>query len=507
MPIDIEPFLASVEAIPPRKWTREWARLVDQVSTNPRFWAVFQSDEIRAHLISCPSLASYDNRIPKRERIHFKTLCDTEREYWKYGQDKTWPKPSISVGETPVRVELEPFGEAYCSHCVAVETSEYMDDWMIENTFPASEIEHRGDSLLMDDYQPIAYSGSLDDDESDHLLMALALSLGPAIFRILPHVQARFGTAWNLEDTSLRLRLETLIHPILKSGIACLNCSQTFKYVPNASEIIQFEAPVRPYPRGIVELQRLGVTMLCPQCRSSANGIDYPRPHADKRALQAIRDYLAVFGEIPERDWMRFPIARNLRNGPATLEGEIRRRLSVLSVMPMGGPKYASRSLQRKDGSRTNLDGVMSATDWQLLLSEAGITGEARRASRGLIAFATDGHRCKSTLELVFCEFLTRSKIHHEYDAPYADGTRRTADFKALGLTIEIAGLLGQVDYDFLFQKKIADFGQDRHWITLTAKDIRALELARRMSAEDFREYAMTASQINLAALAKPSSQ
>lgn len=501
MPIDIEPFLATAEALPPRKWRREWARLVDQVSTNPRFWATFESDESRPHLISCPSLASYDNRIRKRERIQFDSICNNERGYWKYGQAKTWPQAEIGVGEMPIRVELDPFGDAYCSHCVAVETSESIDDWLIDNLFPAAEFDHRSDTLLFGDFQPIAFSGSINEKETEDFLTALALSLGPAIFRILPHLQERFGMDWNLEDASLRLKLEQLIQPGLKFGYLCLNCSQSFKYVPNAEELIQFKYPVNPYPNGIVELQRLGATMLCPQCRSKAKGIDYSRPHADKRALQAIRDYLRVFGELPERDWISFPIARNLAGGMESYSTEIRRRLAVLAEMPIAGPIFESGSLQRKEGSRTNLNGIMGATDWQLLLAEAGVVGEVRRTSRGVIAFATDGHRCKSTLELQFCEFLTKSRIRHDYDVPYGDGTRRTADFKVLDMTIEIAGLLGEVEYDFRFQKKIADFGKDEKWITLTAKDIRALEVSRRMAPEDFRKFAIEASQRNLAKL------
>ena len=157
-------------------------------------------------------------------------------------------------------------------------------------------------------------------------------------------------------------------------------------------------------------------------------------------AVQALRHLAAVQGFAPAPKWHLARIPRGL--------SETQRDRLVLARMAM--PRTQELRLLRPD---------WVWVDW---LREAGLVGDTMRTARGTMCTASDGHPCRSMLELAIDDYLTAAGLAHEcepewpWHAQFNPSGRRRADWRLEdGTLIEAAGLLGQEAYDAKMAEKV----------------------------------------------------
>lgn len=492
-----EDFWLSVQTLPPKLWPKVWRTLAGSKQQKPSVWAWFAEMEDRPHLVKVPNLGSYDSKIPKIERLKFTPICQRENGPWKHNQDLDWPKLKLEMGVVPERITTEFDGKSYCSFCVSVETAEYSDDWLDER-LPV-ELSPTWDSgmAFIDFYEPFESTPDVFDSSAT-LAENLVSFFGPAGFRIHEQLGKSLFENHGALVLEERLRLEIKAARILRRGWVCVSCEKPFRYLDNVRDF----GPGHPWvsTNGVTLpiLKRFGLTKFCESCLMGTAGFDYPKPHSDPRALDAIKRFAQSFSFIPSRDWVDVPVSMGIKSRDSYSNELLNERLEILKSMPYPGPLYrktsgtADLSYRRYEGER------FTESDWHLLLAAAGLVGESKKGPYGLIGFAADGHRCKSLLELNFCNLLSRSRISHEYDPPFNDGSRRRADFLVLGFYVEIAGLLGRPSYDAKIAQKIVDaLDRKMRLVVLSGKDLAEINARRTVSDEELGEFLKLAFERN----------
>ena len=195
---------------------------------------------------------------------------------------------------------------------------------------------------------------------------------------------------------------------------------------------------------------RLGPKLLCSKCRSLTYGFDYPDMNESNEVLQAMVDYREFTGTIPDLDWRRRPILRDLPSGLNSKKCQelTLSAISVVKRMPSG-----FRSYLHDNGKSVMWE--QDPANWWELLYRAGLVSKFKQTARGKQGVAEDGHLCLSMLEWKFCNFLFANGIEHDKEPRYSRSNQTRADYLVGDLYIEIAGLLGDTNYEEKLNAKL----------------------------------------------------
>lgn len=184
----------------------------------------------------------------------------------------------------------------------------------------------------------------------------------------------------------------------------------------------------------LTDVLRFGAPQVCTACLtlSCGQGDGYP---SVELAAAAIRHFASVFGLPPTAQWQQRPLIV-----PPSL---LPQAVAARSVMP-------TPTGVRQLGS-----------GWVELMQRAGLVGETVATPRGTMSTASDGHQCRSLLELHVEEYLIANDIPHEVEPTYpfhvqlnSSGRRRADWLLADHVWVEAAGMLGDDDYELKLDEK-----------------------------------------------------
>lgn len=134
--------------------------------------------------------------------------------------------------------------------------------------------------------------------------------------------------------------------------------------------------------------------------------------------------------------------------------------------------------------------------NWWELLYRAGLVGKFKETARGKQGVSEDGHLCLSMLEWKFCNFLHANGVDHTKEPRYSKSNQTRADYLIGSLYVEIAGLLGDADYEAKLLTKLENAKQAKQRVlVLTPRDVEQITQRTKFSQEDIEEIWIRASQ------------
>jgi hypothetical protein len=178
-------------------------------------------------------------------------------------------------------------------------------------------------------------------------------------------------------------------------------------------------------PRHVVQY---GPVRWCSSCLSKGWGSAVA---SREEALASVAHLAHVLGSVPPREWSRQPVPHGIPHDQRD------RVVAARMAMP------DNDSLRR-----------LGLTSWGETLMEAEVVLDGVRTARGFASRASDGHWCRSLLELAVDDFFTSMRIAHEcepgwpYHAALNPNAARRADWRlADGTFVEAAGLMDDKGY------------------------------------------------------------
>ena len=196
---------------------------------------------------------------------------------------------------------------------------------------------------------------------------------------------------------------------------------------------------------------RLGPTTLCGDCRTKSYGYNYPDLGNSQEALEALVNYKELTGVIPDRDWRTRPLLRHITS-PLSIKDKddaLHEALKVTFAMPSGFKKFLVGPKKIESWKEDEFN-------WWELLYRAGLVNKFKETPRGKQGVSEDGHLCLSMLEWKFCNLLFNNGIEHSKEPRYTTTNQTRADYLIGDLYIEIAGLLGNPEYETKLKLKLA---------------------------------------------------
>ena len=291
-------------------------------------------------------------------------------------------------------------------------------------------------------------------------------SFGVFLIPLASQINKALGLDDDSEDKKLIHELLGKEHP---AGFDCLLCGNKR---PLADLCEEFATPSGTSKSNFLispgSVVRLGPKTLCSECRSRTYGTDYPDMGKSEEVLQALNDYKIHTGVIPDLDWRRRPILRDLPSGLTQDECKkaILKSVDISIRMPSG-----FRSVKSKFGGSDVWE--EDPTNWWELLYRAGLVGKFKETPRGKQAVSEDGHLCLSMLEWKFCNFLHSNGIEHTKEPRYSKSNQTRADYMIGSLFVEIAGLLGDPVYEEKLLKKLDNARESKQRVlVLSPRDV-----------------------------------
>lgn len=280
----------------------------------------------------------------------------------------------------------------------------------------------------------------------------------------------KFNQAYGLESESTDLELiQSLLKERHPATFRCLICENE-EHLSDLTEEFCTPASSSRY-RFLVSVGsfiRIGPTTLCGDCRSKTYGTDYLEIGTSVEAFEALAKYKSLTGVIPDIDWRTRPLLRHL---DTVLTGEqllpsLQEAFEVNCAMPSGFLNY-------KQGKQGSMFWKENEFNWWELLHRAGLVEKFKQTARGKQGVSEDGHLCLSMLEWKFCNLLHKSGVEHIKEPRYTTSNLTRADYKIGDLYVEIAGLLGDVNYEEKLKLKLSSARERKQRVlVLSPKDV-----------------------------------
>ena len=271
------------------------------------------------------------------------------------------------------------------------------------------------------------------------------------IFTLL--LTEKLNKSFNLKDeVTDRELVRTLLKLNHPESFICKLCDKK-EFLTDLTEEFCTPASTSKYRFliSIGSVVRLGPTTLCGNCRANTYGTDYPDLSDSEEVLDTLVDYKELTGVIPDRDWRTRPLLRHITNPLSTEETykALNQAIKVTLAMPSGFKKYLSGPKKIESWKEDQFN-------WWEILYRAGLVEKFKETARGKQGISEDGHLCLSMLEWKFCNLLFHNGIEHTKEPRYTTLNQTRADYLIGDLYIEIAGLLGDPDYEAKLKFKLA---------------------------------------------------
>lgn len=284
---------------------------------------------------------------------------------------------------------------------------------------------------------------------------------------------SKFNKAFGLENEESDAELvNSLLKKSHPATFKCMKCEKE-EFLTDLTEEFCTPASSSRY-RFLVEvgsIVRLGPTTLCGDCRSNTYGTNYLDIGNSEEAFEALRNYQRVTGVIPDIDWRTRPMFRHLDTSlsEGAKQDGMHEAFKFNSAMPSGFISYLQ-------GPKKYQMWKENSFNWWELLHRAGLVEKFKQTARGKQGVSEDGHLCLSMMEWRFCNLLHKNGVEHTKEPRYTTSNLTRADYLIGDLYIEIAGLLGDPEYEVkLTTKLLAAKERKQRVLVFAPKDIEDL--------------------------------